>query len=339
MTTLWIPETPRGFRDAEGSAIRAPAVAASLSLHAMDRVNWLLARAPSQICQLSYPASVTALASGRIYHRRSANCDRLLLVALVERASGSISSFTFTPSGGAPISLPYDPSQAATYRWSRMGWQSVVAAIPLGAAGLQYHTVSWSNLIVRLLCLYELPRDVLDTTADTMVAPRNGGFAGLESGRMITDGATAGIPDILAAIASARDATARHGGIWLYPTGKPWGVSCVAWANLAVGSLSTSGFGFKHRARRVRSATTTVDYEVRVWARYTGTGTGDMRITSTVGGGTVSFTALTNAFAWHAPDGAALLAVAADADDTLVPAGITDDLTTDVECASIQYLE
>jgi hypothetical protein len=64
-----------------------------------------------------------------------------------------------------------------------------------------------------------------------------------------------------------------------------------------------------------------------------------MRITSTVGGGTVSFTSLTNAFAWHAPDGAALLPVAADADDTLVPEGITDDVSTDVECASIQFLE
>lgn len=339
MTRLWVPEVPRGFRDAEASAIRAPAVAAALSLHAMDRVNWLLARGASQICELYYPASITSMASGRIYHRRSANCTRLLLVALVEKASGSTPTFTFTPSGGAAVSLPFDPSTAATDRWSYPGWQSVVAAIPLSAAGLQYHTVSWSDLIVRVLALYEMPRDSLDTATDTMVAPRDGAYAGLEAGRMICDGSAAGIPDLLAAIASAKDATKRHGGIWLYPTSTPWTVSSGAWANLADGSLGTSGFGFLHRARRVRSATTTVDYEVRVWARYTGANTGDMRIRSSVGGGTVSFTSLTNAFAWHSPDAAATLAVAADSDDTIIPEGITDDVATDVECASIQFLE
>jgi hypothetical protein len=337
MTTLWVPETPRGFRDVEGSAIAAPAVAAVLPLHAMDRVNWLLAHGASQILSCYYPSTITAMSSGRIYHLRSADCSRLLVVALVEKASGSSPSFSVTPSGGAAVTLAFDPSTTATTRWGSPGWQLVVAAIPLSASGLQYHEASWSNIIVRSLAVYELPRDLLDTAVDTMVAPRSGSFAGLEAGRMICDGSVGSVADILAAIVSARDATKRHGGAWLYPTSDPWSVSSKTWANLADGTLGTSGFGFQHTARRIRSATSTVKYDVRVWARYAGNATGDMRIRA--GASTVDFTALTGSWAWHSPDSAAQLSVDATATDTLIPEGITDDLSTTVECASVQYIE
>lgn len=343
MTREFVPAIPRGFQRKSASAIRAPAEASGLAQHVKERTNWLLAQGGSQVFNGAWPSSVTAVTS-RVYHRRSDDADRLLVVALIERAAtGQTGTLSFTPSGGSASSKTVT-DDAATTPWGEPGWQIWYAAPTLVDTGLAYHTVTWTNLHVRGLLVLELARDVLDSAeSDKMLADRDGSYAGLSTGRFITEGSTgslSGIPDVLAAIALASGATKRHGGGIIMPDDAAWGTNAKAWTNIADPTLGTSGFGFPHRARQLRSATTTVEHEVRIRARYTGgSGSGDVRVRSEKGGDTVPFTVVTSSWAWYAPDGGATLAIAADQDDTIVPEGIVTDGGTTVQVSSIQYLE
>ena len=169
---------------------------------------------------------------------------------------------------------------------------------------------------------------------------RDGSYAGFESGRMVTEANAAGLTDLLGAISSSNSETRRHVGGIMLPDASAWSVtSAGAWTNMADPFLLTTGFGFQHRARRVRAATTSVAYTARIYARYHGTGTGQIRIRSTGTGGSISFTGLGPGWGWYAPDAAATLPVDATADDTLIPEGQTTDGTTTVELASAQLME
>lgn len=343
MARVYAPAAPGGFQRRAASAIRAPAESAGLAQPVQERVNWLLAQGASQVFEGWWPSTVTAMDS-RIYHRRSTDAKRLLVVAIIERATDEgPGTFSFTPFGGSASTLTVT-DDAATTAWGDPSWQLYFAAPVLADTGLKYHAVEWDELIVRGLLVLELARDVLDSDlSDKLLADRDGGYAGLASGRFITESSAdglSGIPDVLTAIATATAATARHGGGIIMPDASAWGTNEKSWTNIADASLSSSGFGFYHRARQLRSATTTVDHEVYIRARYTGgAGSGDVRLRSDKGSDTVSFTGVTGSWAWHAPDGGALLAVAADQDDWLFPEGIVDDGDTTVEVSSIQFLE
>jgi hypothetical protein len=237
---LWIPEEPGGYRDEESSAVRSPAVAAGLPLPAAARLNWLLANGASLIFEQWWPDDGYDIDS-RVYHRRSVDATQLFVVALIENATASPGTLTITPSGGAAATLTTTDTAAAT-EWGDPGWQCWYAALPLVDAGFQYHTLVTSNLRLRYLGVFELVRSELDTASDTMVAMSDGSYAGLEAGRWICDGAAASVADILAAIASARDATKRHGGGVIFPPDTPWTVSGAALANLADTTLTTADF-------------------------------------------------------------------------------------------------
>lgn len=338
MTRLLVPEDPGGYRTAEDSAIRSPAVAAGLPLPAAARLNWLISHGASLVFEQWWPA-VSSLSS-RIYHRRSVNARRLFVVALIERATAAPGTLTITPSGGAAATLSTDDVASAS-AWGDPGWQCWYADLPLVAAGLQYHTLVTSQLLVRYLGVWELTRGELDTASDTMVELASGSYAGLEAGRWICDGAVGSVQDILAAVASAEDATKRHGGGVIFPDSTPWSKTGLVEGNIADPTLTTSGFYFPFRARRIRSATTYVSYEVRIRARCDTEGgpNGTFRLSSSGTLDSVVFTKIPSAWSWLSPDGGATLDVDADADDHLTPTGYTDDAGAAVQVSSIQWLE
>lgn len=334
---------PGPYLDQQAGSITAPGQATFLPLPALSRLHWLLAAQQGVVFQSAYPQSlITSMSAdeGHVFHLPSANCDRILVIALIENATSDPGTITVTPTNGTGASTSVTHSYTgATSRWSRPSWSGAFIPATLIGSGIQYHKVTWTNLVVRHLALLEIPRTLLDPAADVAVAMRGGSFAGFESGRMITEAANGGLNDLLGAIASANAETRRHvGGIMLSDI-YAWSVASKdVWANIADPSLLTSGFGFRHKARRVRSATTKVDYTVRVRARYNGgMGTGQMQVRST--SGSVSFSALTNIFAWHSPDAAGTLTVDAQADDTLIPEAKSTDVLTSVQVSSIQILE
>lgn len=330
---LWIPEEPGGFRKKEGSAIRAPCVSADLPLHAASRANWLLARGASLVAEQWWADDITAIDT-RVYHRRSANATHLLVIALVERASAAGGTLKVTPSGGATSMLTVDDTTTS------QPWQCWSVALPLVDAGLRYHTVVTSDLIVRYLAVYELVRDELDDAVDTCVALRSGSYAGIEAGRWICDGSAGSVADVLAALASAEDATKRHGGGVFFSHSAPWSMTGTVETNVADGTLGTSDFYFPFSARRIRQATTLVANEVRIEARVSGKGAGGVfKLTSTGTADIAKFSAITTAWAWHSPDAGATLDVDADGVDHLVPTGYTDNKSGVLEVASIQWLE
>ena len=342
MSVVHIPEGPPGYRDDDASAIRAPASAGGLVLPAAAMANWLLAHGASVVAQMYFPSGkgISAM-NTRVYHRRSADCDRLVMVPLIRYASGAQPTFKVTISGKSQVDIEFDESTTETTAWGDPCWQRPITVFELSANGFQYHAVEWSNLYVSSIMWFEMPRDLLDTAlSDTLVEIDYGAYAGLISDRMITDGSRAGVPDILAGVASAKTATKKHGGGWWAPDDSPWSVAASGiWSNIADTAMSTSGFYFPHRARKVLSNDTVQSYEVRIRARYTGTGTGDFRLSSTYGSDTVSFTSLTSGFAWYAPDSAAALDLAAGTHDKITPEAQTTDSGTDVEVSSIQWIE
>ena len=344
MARVSVPAAPRGFQRRAASAIRAPASAADLALHAQERVNWCLSQGASVVFCGAWPSSVTEVTS-RIYHRRGVDADRLLVLAVIEHGGGAEApgSLTLTPSGGTKVELT-TTDDTATTPWGSPSWSIGYLTPTLVDTGLKYHAIEWTDMIVRSLLVLEIARDVLDSAlSDVLVADRDGGYSGVVSSRMITEGSTgglSGVPDILSAIASAFAATARHGGGVILPHALAWSTNSKTWANLADAALSTSGFGFLHRARQLRSSTTAVDHEVFIEARYAGgSGSGDARLRSDKGSDTVSFTGVTSSWAWHSPDSSALLAIAANEDDRLCPEGIVDDAGTTLEVASVQWVE
>jgi hypothetical protein len=324
--------------DQQAGSIRAAGQAAFLPLPAAERANWLLAAQQACIFQSAYPSTISALDS-RVYHLPSANCQRILIVAMIENSPGGAGILNVSPSDGAgtTVSAVCDYTGATT-RWGSPGWFGAFLPATLLNTNFQYHKVEWSDLVVRHLAVFEIPRSYLNPASDTAVAMRDGAFAGLESRRMVTDGTQGGISDLLAAVSSANAETRRHVGGIMLPDASAWSVtSAGAWTNMADPFLLTSGFGFQHIARRVRSATSTVEYTARIRARYQGTGTGQIQILSA--GGSISFTGLGAAWGWYAPDGAGTLSVDATADDTLIPEGQTTDGTTTVELAACQIME
>jgi hypothetical protein len=335
---LRIPEGPGDYLDSEAAAIRATASASSLVAPLIDRINWLLAARGGHVFSQSWPASFSALAGGRIYHRPSPNCGQILVVALIESSPAGAGYISIDPSDGAGTAIRLDVDDTtATTRWGDPGWFVWIEVADLTKSGLQYHTLDWSDLYVRHLSVFEVGRSQLDTSVDTCVSPRSSSFAGLEIGKMITEGTEAGIRDITAAIASVQTCCHRHFG-FMFPTGSAWSTtSSGSWADLMDAVLSTSGGGMKHRAPMLRSDDTVQDYDVRIWAKDSGTADGDVRVSSVSAGDSVSFTALTNAYGWHSPD-SGTLDIDCTADDTIIIEVQTDNWSSYSHVASVQLI-
>jgi len=259
---------------------------------------------------------------------------------MIERSLKSTGNITIAASQGAGETRSLDvTSVAAATRWGDPQWQIWLATATLDSTGIQYHKVDWDGLIVRSLSVYELPRGALDTDVDTCVSLRAGAWAGLEMDRVITDGSAGSWQNIIAAVNSAQAATKRHAGGVLMPANTPWVKSSKdVWANVADPSLMTTDFGFSHKARMLRVDDASQEYEVFIWARYNGTGTGQVMISSHEAGDSVTFTALTGAFGWHQQD-SGTLKVSCHDDDRLYPEIQTTDDTTNVEVASVQVIE
>lgn len=339
MSRIYVHPDPDGPLDTVSSAIRRTASAAGLAAPLVRRANWLL-RGSRVIAHYTYPSSVTALetAAGRIYHQRSTNATRLLLVALIEKAATSGGVIAFTPAGGSQVAH-YHALTGPTSRWSYPAWSAWVRAFDLVSTGLAYHQIEWSNLVVREVLLLEVPRDQYDTDVDTCVEYQGPGYAGLRSGRMITDGGVGGVQDILGAIASARDATKRSGGGILLPNGSAWGATGpLTWGNIADAALGTSEFGFPHRARQVREATVSVSVTVAWRAIYVysgeSSGSASFRLLSKETADAAT-SAATDSWAWYTDT----VDVSSKTTDYLYPQVTVSDNDTKISVSSIQWLE
>ena len=343
MSLVWVPENPGEELDRESGSIRSVAASGSFSMPLAGRLNWLLAARGATIFRQFYSSYITTMAAteGRVYHQCSPNCTRILVLALVEKATSASGSVSVTPSDGAGSTFTTNfTDTTATTRWGSPGWTLIAIPADLTKTGWQYHVVSWTDLAVREISVHELPRTVLDPSSDTAVGFRSGAFAGLEIERMITEASNAGLSDLLAAVASAKPATARHMGGVLFPDTYRWSVSSSgSYANLADSSLGTSGFGFLHRARQLRSGDTSVSYRVVFRARESGGAAADVRVRSNGTGDTASATSLGAAFAWVTPDAGDRLDVDCTADDTIYLEGQTNKAWNYSQCSSIQLVE
>lgn len=332
----WVGNNPPGNFDPAASAIRAPVSAIGLAQPVIDLVHWLLARGQSAIWQGAYPPSINGMDS-RIYHRPSPNCERVVLLALFEgSAESGTGEISITPDDGAgtEVSAATVVSTGTTTRYGDPFWQAAVLVADLVDTDEQYHRIVWSDLVVRVAALFEVPRNSLDPAVHYAVAHRDGTYAGFDTGRQITDGADAGLTDLLAAIATAKDGVTRHMGGILLPDASAWSLaSSGAWANVADGSLGTSGFGFRHRSRQLDDDVSKVSMTARVRARYTGSGTGQLRLRGA--DDTLTFSSLTSSLAWYSGS----INVSSDGDDEIFPEVNTTDGTTSVEVASIQLYE
>jgi len=335
MSRIYVHPDPDGPLDAVASAIRRTASAAGLAAPLVRRANWLL-RGSRVVAHYTYPSTVSQMetAAGRIYHRRSTNTTRLLLIALIERATSAAGTISFQPSGGATVTYEHALTGATT-RWAYPAWSAWVRACDMSATGLQYHEIEWSNLVVREVLLLEVPRDQFDTDVDTCVEYQGPGYAGLRSGRMITDGGVGGVQDILGAIASARDATKRGGGGILLPDASAWYLyGPSTWGNIADAALGTSGFGFPHRARQVREATDAVELKVAWRAIYVGdTGAGFRLLSEETADAATA--AMTTYWAWYTDT----VDVSSATTDYLYPQATADTAETTAYVSSIQWLE
>ena len=335
MVDLRISESPPGDFIADAAAIKAAATSIGLAQPLADMVNWLLASRQGVVFSGGWPTTVENLSS-RIYHNPSVNCDRILVIAVIEKAAQAGGVLTITPDdgGGTAISVEVDDTTATTQFASPI-WQTWMATAELVDQSAQYHTVVWTDLIVRSLTVLEVPRGLLDPSSDTAVALRAGPYSGLLSDRMITDSAVGTWEDILTGIASARTATKRHGSGVMFPDALPWSLtSAGVFGNIADAALGTvPAFGFRHQARAVDSATTQVTYTCKLRARSNGTGLADFKLNGTKDSFTIK--SLGSSWAWYTSE----LDVAADAVDLLEPDGQTDDGTTAIAVSSIQYME
>ena len=340
MSTILIPRKPGSYLSSEAGSIRSKASAGRLALPLAHRVNWLLAARQGAIFRGSWPNTVSNLTGGRIYHRASENCHKILIVSMVEGSLKGAGNITIAASQGAGETRSLDvTSVAAATRWGDPQWQIWLATATLDSTGIQYHKVDWDDLIVRSLSVYELPRGALDPALDTCVSLRTGAWAGLEMDRVITDGSVGSWQDIIAAVNSAQAATKRHAGGVLMPASTPWTKSSKdAWANVADPSLMTTDFGFSHKARMLRVDDASQEYDVFIRARYNGSGTGQVMVASHEAGDSVTFTALTSSLDWYQQDSGTLKVSCLD-DDRLYPEIQTTDDTTNVEVASVQIVE
>ena len=335
MVDIRISEQPPADFSSEASAIRSAATAVGLAIPLAELANWCLAGKASVIFSGGWPSTVSALSS-RIYHKPTVNCERIVIIAVIEKANQAGGRITITPDDGGGPAVSYDlDDDDARSQFSVPIWHKWVATADLVDQSEQYHSVVWTDLIVRSLTILEMPRDLLDPSSDTAVSFRDGPNSGLFAGRMITDDTDASIIDILTAIGSAKTNTRRHGGGIMLPDSSPWSlVSNGAWGDIADSYLGTSGFGFQHKARQVDSATVTVKYTGRVRAKYKGTGTGDLVISGEKA--TLSFIgSLSDVWEWHT----GTFKIDAGATDTLKPLVKTSDGTTAVAMTDFDYYE
>jgi hypothetical protein len=334
MTDVRISERPPGDFNSESSAIKAAASAIGLAIPLAEMTNWLLAAKGAVIFSGDYPTTTTAVSS-RVYHRPSANCDRILIIAVIEKASQAGGTITVTPDDGGGTAVSYTTdTTAASNQFTDPLWQLWVTTADLVDTSEQYHTVVWTDLIVRSLTIMEMPRGLLDPSTDTAVAFRDGANSGLFAGRMITDGSSASMIDIFTGIASAKTATKRNGGGVMFGDATPWSLtSSGSWGNIADPFVGTSGFYFRHKARQVDSATSEVTYTGRVRAKYKGTGTGQLVLSGAKA--TLSFLTLSSSYAWYS----GTWNVAADATDLIYPLAKTTDGTTAVAVTAIEFYE
>lgn len=346
MGTYRLPELPGSIINPQHGAIRAPASAVAFAMPLLAKLNWLLGHCMNGLLfQGAWGTTSDVMQTRRIYHRPADDTTQIVVAAIVEQATESewgLSYITVTPDdgGGTPVTYEHNDTGSSGPFDSDCHWAVWVATADLVDQAFQYHEVEWDNLYVHWFGCWELPRGLLDSASDTMVQLRSGAYDGLETLRRITDSAAAGLPALLQGARDARDQTLRHGG-WFVNNNEYWKDTPAksTWENVADPNMSTSGFGFPHQARRIRSATTSEPYDVRILAQKTGSGTADFRLRSSGTSDVAQFSALPASWAWLSPDGADTLDVDATADDSLIPEVRNDDGTTEIAVAEIEWVK
>lgn len=342
-----IGEHPDPWPITEASATRRAASSASLMMHAVRRANWLLAARQNAffICcfknsHSSNPVNIP------VYHNASANCEKVLVVAVLEEApkvpvgNGYISVESDSGSGGADTAQFILDEATPRFRFNTPKWILWTAILDIDNPGEQYHNVSIKDLDVHSIMMCEIPRGLLDPSVDTAVAEIGSDtYTGLVQGRSITDDATAGISDVLAAIDSAKDNNLRFAVNHILGEGDEWSAtSSGTWGTIGATETAMTTFGWRHKARCLKSGDTTRTYDIRICARYSGTGTGQLRFRSSQTGDTVTFSSLTSSYAHHS-SGASTLQISCDAVDDIYPEVYTTDGTTTVDIRSVAIYE
>jgi len=341
VAVIIIPHAPGAPLSPETAKCRRVASAASYALPLANRINWLLAAQNGAIFHNDYWPNGIAdnMIQTRIYHRRSVNCNHVLVIAQVDSSPKGTGYIKFCPDSGAGTTVTeyYTAARAAT----------IVLTVPVTSAGLAYIELEWFDLEVRSLSIFEIAREGLDTTTDTVVALRSSSFAGLEAGRIITKSNTAGINDLVAGLASTQAAAYRHFG-FLLPTRSHtvgWQDATVtpSWGNFMDNSYTGSagaGLGMLHTAPMFRSDDTSQEYDVMIWARHNNSGAGEFRITSSGTGDAVSFSGKghSGTYQWYSPDGGNTLDIDCTATDTILLESQNSNAFGQNYLASVQFI-
>jgi len=330
---ITLPEVPPSTNVEYGSILAR--ASAALSMGAANALHWLLGSGPGCICCGAWPTG-TAMTDRRIYHDPSPNARGVVVCALIETQGeqGTNGTITFTPAGGgdAVTGTFIDASRG---RFDGVGWHLWIRTAYLAGAAYQYHTVSWSDLGVRKLSVWELPRTHLNTAtmdgrSDTLILRRAGSYAGTEALRQITDSSTAGIAAYLTATASARDSHKRHLN-WFVADGDAWEAKpSDTQANLADDALGGSDVGFIHCARWLKAAHTGRKYTATVRAKWTDAGAAtSAKVILASKTDEATFGSITTSWAYHTPDLDDTLTIGCQEDDLIIPQAMLDDADED----------
>lgn len=344
MGTPLIEYMPPGPTYSEDFAIRSPLSAGRFFQPSRKLLNWLL-----QVCKQGnifsayFPATVSSVGT-RCYHRPSSNCSHVLFLFLVERSTYAPGGF-ITVGKGSPVTQYFYDTSVPASRFpgedDERGWGIWAALVPQhGTAGLDYYTILWTNVVVRHVMAMELPRYLCDfDSGDEIVELHIAGGSGFRPGDFVSDSDEAGVYALLQAAYDARLSTKRHCTPLVIADANAWSLaSSGAWGNMMDSPLATSSGFFRHQGRYLRQALAYETYDVMVRARYTGTGSGDLRVRSATMADTVTFTSLTSSFAWYAQDSGSL-SIDGSASEQIYIECQTTDGTTNVEVASVQLIE
>lgn len=336
------------FLNSEAAKIRRPASSTEFMQPLVNRVNWLHAAQKGLIFHGAWinetALGVSADLDSRIYHRQSLNCDRIGVLAIVENAEESTGGYlniqASAGSTGEEIDFYTDQDSSASMAQDANLWQIWFKTAETAGTGVQYHTIQTTNLNLRYLALFEMPRELLDPATENVVKEINGSYSGILNGRMICDDATsngAGLLSLYTLIASAEAATDRQGGGFIIPPAKPWYTASTSLANLADGKLGTSDFTFKHRAREVRNGTTEVTYQVyfHIALERDEGDTATYRFESSGTSDYAEVTTSSNSWNWQTDE----VTVDVTANDDLKLRGMTDDATNKANLISCQWFE
>lgn len=330
--SIVVPEQCGGNLDLDRGAIRMSA-SASLVQSVAQRLNWMLGYHGAGLVFSGAWNAPQATWDGDCYHRRGVNTDQVLLVAVIEGSSGAgKAEFDFTPDSGSTVSYDTDePSGGPIFTGDWILWAQAVDIT--AAPGLLQHSWQATYSYLHALTIWDCPRIEMDPTAETAIGRRAGAWAGLETGRRITDSDVAGIAALLQGTRDARDKTVRH---------LQW---CDAEADALSHTISAAntwetvaGFELRHRARQLHSLTSEVAYTAALKGkRASGTGTCDLRFVSSGGLDVAAALGLGTSWAWHSCTTG--LDIDADTTDTITLKARSTISSDVIECCGGSLVE